>query len=881
MKKFTNLSVLVLVIGFIMVAGCSKKYPYPYQNPDLSVEERVNDLVSRMTLEQKVSQMVADAKAIDSLGIPAYHWWNECLHGVGRAGIATVFPQAIALGATWDTSLIYNVADVISTEARAKHHEFARNNKRGIYQGLTFWSPNINIFRDPRWGRGQETYGEDPYLTGRIGVKFVEGLQGSDPKYFKVIATAKHYAVHSGPEPSRHVFNAQASDQDLWETYLPAFEDLMTESKAYSIMGAYNSFRGEACNASSLLLDTILRQKWGFQGYVVSDCGAIDDIYLNHKLVATQAEASALAVKRGCDLSCETAYLSLTEAVKKGYITEKEIDISVKRLMTARFKLGMFDPAEMVSYAQIPISKNDSPENRELAKKTAQASMVLLKNENNTLPLKKESIKTIAVLGYNANDVSVLYGNYNGTSSKPVTVLDGIKNKVGAGTTVLYEQGCPLHETWLMTLETVPGSVLSVDGKPGLKGEYFNNVNMEGKPLLARIDTAVIFDETSLQKIAGLNTEDISIRWTGKLRIEKAADYQLGVNGDDGYRLFIDGKLIVENWDKHAAELKYKKIALSKGLHDIKIEYFQAGGGYFVSLAWAPEAKSQAEIEKSMFKRALDAASKADVVIYAGGISPNLEGEEMGVDLEGFKGGDRTSLNLPAIQDHLLKALKATGKPIVFVVMNGSALAINWEDANIPAILEAWYPGEEGGNAIADILFGDYNPAGRLPVTFYKGVDQLPPFEEYSMKNRTYKYFTGDPLYKFGYGLSYSTFAYTNLKVAEKIKAGDEVHVSVDVENSGKMDGDEVVQLYIRHPKATVVTANIALQGFRRVHLKVGEKKTVTLTLKPKQYSVFMEGKGFVAEPGIVEISMGGSQPGDAKAKTTQTVKGQFEVIAR
>lgn len=865
---------LTIVAVFILSSCSGEKYQYPYLNPNLPVEKRVDDLLSRMTLEQKISQMVANAKAIDSLKIPAYHWWNECLHGVGRAGVATVFPQAIAMGATWDTSLIFQVADVISTEARAKHHEFARNNQREIYQGLTFWSPNINIFRDPRWGRGQETYGEDPYLTGRIGVKFVQGLQGNDPKYFKVIATAKHYAVHSGPEPLRHVFNAKASNQDLWETYLPAFEDLMVEAKTYSIMGAYNAFRGEACNASRLLLDTILRKQWGFEGYVVSDCGAIDDIYLAHKHVATQAEAAALAVKRGCDLNCEDAYLALGEAVKKGYITEKEIDVSLRRLLTARFKLGMFDPAEKVPYAQIPISKNDTPEHRELAKQTALKSMVLLKNENNLLPLDKNKIKTIAVVGPNANDIAVLYGNYNGVSSKPVTILDGIKNKLGNTATVLYDKGCPLHEAWLISFEAASGKVLSSNGKPGLLGEYFNNDSLGGKPILSKNDTIIDFDQLKFKNVKGLNSENISVRWTGSLNVDKSGSYIVGISGDDGYRLFIDGKKVVDNWKRHSEELKYESVTLNKGVHDIKIEYFQGTGGSAVKFVWKPQPKNMAELENEAFAKALEHAKKADVILYAGGISPTMEGEEMSVDIPGFKGGDRLTLDLPAIQERFLKKLKATGKPVIFVLMNGSAVSINWEDANIPAILEAWYPGEEGGNAVADILFGDYNPGGRLPVTFYKGVDQLPDFEDYSMKNRTYKYFTGEPLYKFGYGLSYSTFAYSNLKVNDKVKAGDNIQVSVDVENKGKMAGDEVVQLYVSHPQSKALTANVALQGFRRIHLKPGEKQTVVLTLKPKQYSVYSEGKGFITEKGPIALSVGGSQPNDSKAVNTQVLKG-------
>jgi beta-glucosidase len=504
--------------------------------------------------------------------------------------------------------------------------------------------------------------------------------------------------------------------------------------------------------------------------------------------------------------------------------------------------------------------------------------MVLLKNQGNLLPLDKNKVKTIAVLGANAHDIDVLYGNYNGISSKPVTILDGIKNKVGNSATVLYDKACPLHDAWLVSPVTITGNAFSSNGKPGLLGEYFNNDSLEGKPVVTRIDTAIDFDESKLRMVKGLKSENISIRWTGSLNVEKAGKYYLGMNGDDGYRLYIDGKKIIDNWETHSAELKYETVDLSKGSHSIKVEYFQGMGGYVISLGWIPMPNSMTELENNIFSKALELARKADVIVYAGGISPNMEGEEMGVDIAGFKGGDRLSLDLPAIQERFLKTLKATGKPVVFVVMNGSALSINWEDANIPAILEAWYPGEEGGNAVADILFGDYNPGGRLPVTFYKGVDQLPPFEDYSMKNRTYKYFAGEPLYKFGYGLSYTSFSYSNLKVDKKIKAGDNVKISVDVENTGKMAGDEVVQLYINHPESKVPTAKVALEGFRRIHLKPGEKQTVVLTLKPKQYSVYTEGTGFTTEKGPIAINVGGSQPGDSKAVNTQVLKEIFYI---
>lgn len=712
-----GLFVFVQIFCFGLIISGQQTREFPYQNPELSVEERVDDLVSRMTADEKISQMMNAAPAIERLGIPAYNWWNECLHGVGRAGVATVFPQAIGLAATWDEDLIFKVATTISDEARAKHHEFVRNDSRKIYQGLTFWTPNINLFRDPRWGRGQETYGEDPFLTGKIAVQFVKGLQGDDPKYFKTIATLKHYAVHSGPEPDRHSFDAITDERDLRETYLPQFEMGIKEGKAYSVMCAYNRYKGEACCGSDALLNRILRDEWGFDGYIVSDCGAISDIYRGHKVVETAAEAAALAVRSGTDLECASVYKNLKEALEKDLITENEIDVAIKRLFTARFRLGMFDPPEMVKYASIPYSVNNSEQNSALAQETALKSIVLLKNQDNLLPLKKD-IGTVAVIGPNSDQSFVLLGNYNGTPSDPVTPFRGIKEELEGISEVLYAQGC----NWV---EGMP------DQKPG-------------------------------------------------------------------------------------EELK---------------------------------------------KEALETAGKADVIIMCMGITPRLEGEEMRVEVDGFKGGDRTRIDLPDVQQQLIKEIHALGKPVVLVLLNGSALAINWENDNIPAIIETWYGGQAAGRALANVIFGDYNPSGRLPVTFYKSVNDIPDFMDYNMENRTYRYFTGEPLYPFGFGLSYTTFKYSKLKTANTVNTGDEVVVTVNVKNKGKRAGDEVVQLYLSNLGASVPVPIRALKGFKRIHLQSGEAKTVTFFVSPEAFSVIDEQNKRVIKPGLFELTVGGCQP--------------------
>jgi beta-glucosidase len=824
-----------------------------------------------MTLEEKVSQMMNAAPAIPRLGIPEYDWWNEGLHGVAFSGVATVFPQSIGLGATFDQRLVGRVAKVISTEARAKYNEAQRRGNRARFYGLTFWSPNINIFRDPRWGRGQETYGEDPYLTGRLGVEFVKGLQGDDPKYLKVVSTPKHYAVHSGPEPERHRFDAAATERDLRETYTPAFRATVMEAQAASVMCAYNRINGEPACANTHLLGDLLRGEWGFTGYVVSDCGAIDDIFRRHNFVKTPEEASAVAVKRGTDLECGDTYRALVAAVKQGLISEAEIDTAVRRLFAARFRLGMFDPPESVKYAQIPFSENDSPAHRQLALEAARESIVLLKNEKNLLPLRKD-LKTIAVIGPNADDVQVLLGNYNGQPSRATTPLEGIRGHVSPQTKVLYAQGTTLTE---VSAVPVPPSALR-----GLKAEFFANRRLEGAPVLTRDEEAVNFDWGMNTPAPGVPADDFSARWTGKLVPSVSGKYRLGATADDGVRVFLDGKLIAEDWTEHAPTTRTGEVTLEAGRsYDLKFEYFEGRIGAVAKLVWQPPAQASV----TPYADALDAAKQAEAVVLVLGISSQLEGEEMNVSEPGFKGGDRTGIGLPARQQALLEAVTATGKPVVLVLMSGSALAVNWADAHVGAIVQAWYPGEEGGAGLADVLFGDYNPAGRLPVTFYKSVEQLPPFESYAMEGRTYRFFKGQPLYPFGHGLSYTRFRYSGLKVSSpRVSPTDKVTVSATVENAGRVEGDEVVQLYVTDAEASVRVPVRSLAGVERVRLKPGERRVVSFTVVPRQLAVIKDdGRAFV-EPGEFRVSVGGKQPGftgTADAATTSLVEGRFTVV--
>jgi len=824
-----------------------------YKDPSAALDRRVEDLLSRMTLEEKISQLMNDSPAIERLDVPRYNWWNESLHGVARAGRATVFPQAIGLAATWDTDLMFRVATTISDEARAKYHEFLRRGKHDIYQGLTFWTPNINLFRDPRWGRGMETYGEDPYLTGQMAVAFIKGMQGDDPKYLKTVATAKHFAVHSGPEPARHTFDAVVSEKDLRETYLPHFEAAIKEGGAYSVMCAYNSVDGLPACANPRLLEDILRKEWGFQGYVVSDCGAIGDIYLNHKKAPNAEAGVARAIQAGTDLNCGVEYGNALAAVRSGLLAESDVDKALRRLLTARFKLGMFDPPEMVKYAQIPYSNVDSPEHRALALETARKSIVLLKNapfkNGHALPLSR-SIKTLAVIGPSADDVGLLLGNYNGIPAEPVTPLEGIRRKLGSSTRVIYAPGSEIA-TNMPPFEVIPASALS------LQGEYFASSNFDGKrhrpreltapssgvlvgdipqnpqPLFTRADAQVNFDWLDGSPRPDMNDDDFGVRWTGFLTAPVSGTYQLGAAGKNAFELYLDGKQLVAMNTIHGGRTYlYAPVELEAGKrYPIRLDFHEYLNDAAVQLVWSRPGM----IRES---DALDAAHQADAVVLVMGLSPRLEGEEMRVKIEGFEGGDRVQIGLPSVQEELMQKIAALGKPTVLVLLNGSAVAVNWAKDHIPAIVEAWYPGQAGGTAIADVLFGDYNPGGRLPVTFYKSVDQLPPFTDYSMKGRTYRFFKGEPLFPFGHGLSYSTFAYRNLRAQG-------ANISVEVENTSAIAGEDVVQLYVKREGATDDDPIRSLAGFQRIALKPHERKTVQFGLKPQL-------------TGTLQISVGG-----------------------
>lgn len=848
----------------------------PYLNPDLPIDMRVDDLVSRMTLQEKVDQMLYEAPAIDRLGVPAYNWWNEALHGVARAGRATVFPQAIGLASTWDTGLIHRAAMVISDEARAKHHQAVRQGHREIYEGLTFWSPNINIFRDPRWGRGMETYGEDPYLTGELAVQFVRGLQGDDPKYLKTVATPKHFAVHSGPEPDRHMFDAVVDERDLRETYLPAFRTAVIDGDARSVMCAYNRFRGDPCCGSSTLLQHILRQEWGFTGYVVSDCWAIMDFYTGHKVVRTAPEAAAMALEAGTDLNCGVTYDSLTAAVRQGLVNENLIDVSVKRLFKTRFQLGMFDPPERVPYARIPVSVIDSKEHRALALDAARESIVLLKNEDRTLPLRKD-LQTIAVIGPNADEVELLLGNYNGTPTAPVTPLAGIRHAVSPHTKVIYARGCDVAEG-IPSLVPVPATAFSHEAGgrrvAGLIADYFDNNSLSGKPLVTRGERSIDVNWWEGTPFRGMRADTFSVRWSGTLTVPQAGRFALGIRVFGEARVFLDDSLVAQASDLHNVATGYRWVTL-RGPHPLRVEYRDLRSVASVQLVWtAPEA--------NLLQEATAACRQADAVVLVLGLSPRLEGEEMDVKVPGFLGGDRLDLELPRPQKELLKEVAAAGKPIVLVLLNGSAVAVNEAARSVPAIVEAWYPGQAGGTAIADVLFGNTNPAGRLPVTFYRSIDQLPPFRDYAMKGRTYKYFTGTPLFPFGHGLSYTMFRYDNLRLPARVKAGEQVTVTATVTNAGSMRGDEVVQLYVTARNTSVPVPIRALAGFRRITLQPGKRQTVSFVLEPRQLSILDTKMKRVIEPGVFGISVGGKQPGftgTADASTTEVVSGTFEVV--
>src|SRR5271170_7151112 len=839
----------------------------PWTNTALPLDQRVDSLISRMTFEEKVSQMRDHSPAIPRLGVPKYDWWNEGLHGVAFAGYATNFPQVIGMSATWDTALVHKMAQTISTEARAKYNQAMRDNDHEMFFGLTFWAPNINIFRDPRWGRGQETYGEDPFLTGRMGVAFVSGMQGDDPKYLKVVSTPKHYAVHSGPEPSRHRFNVDVSPHDLEDTYLPAFRATVTEAHAQSVMCAYNAIDGAPACANTMLLKDHLRDAWHFDGYVVSDCAAVADVNTGHHFAPDMAHAAAVSVKAGTDLECGfgkgQAFPALVDAVHQGLISEAEIDTALRRLFTARIDLGKRNAPESYAYGRIPFSEVNSAEHRALSLKAARESMVLLKNEKQTLPL-KAGVRTIAVVGPTAELVQALQGNYNGPPPSPVYPLNGIEKQFSSAK-VLYAQGSSLVEGFAVPIEHTALRLAKGDGD-GLTGEYFNSKDLSGQPVLTRTDRNINFNWDKVVPVDGLQRNNYSVRWTGTFTPPAAGDYKIGARVNycyacenfEGFNLYLDDKVILDNHGRTGERGEVREVAVhfdDTKPHAIRLEYFHGTGSAGIDLTWeAPAAVLRDE--------AVKAAKRADAVVAFVGLSPSLEGEEMPVKLPGFSGGDRTSIELPAVQEQLLEALGAAGKPLIVVLQNGSALAVKWAQQHADAVLEAWYPGEEGGMAIAETLAGVNNPAGRLPLTFYAGDDQLPKFEDYSMKGRTYRYFEGKPLYPFGYGLSYSKFSYSGLKLsATKLNAGQSLDVDVEVKNDSARDGDEVAELYLKFPASPDAPVR-ALRGLHRVHVAAGQMEHIHFSLDARDLSeVNAQGSRMVGS-GEYRVSVGGGQPG-------------------
>lgn len=845
------------VLSLLLATSCSeKRQDYPFRNPDLPVEERIEDLLNRLTPEEKVGQMMHQTPAIERLGIPAYDWWNEALHGVARAGQATVFPQAIAMAATFDDDALHETFTMVSDEARAKYHRYQQDKEYDRYKGLTFWTPNINIFRDPRWGRGMETYGEDPYLTERMGLAVVKGLQGDDPNYFKTHACAKHYAVHSGPEWNRHEFDVSVSPRDLHETYLPAFETLVKEGNVQEVMCAYNRFEGKPCCSSDKLLIDILRNSWGYDRIILSDCGAIDDFWQKdertprHETHPDAESASADAVLNGTDLECGGSYRALNKALKDGKISEEALNVSLRRLLKGRFELGMFDPDDRVPYSKIPYSVVESPKHIAQAQDMARKSMVLLKNKNNTLPLSK-NLKKIAVVGPNAADSTMLWSNYNGFPSHTVTILDGIRKKV-PGTEVVYELGC--NHTNDFVIVDLGNHVTSAAGQ-GFACEYFNNMDFEGEPVYKGIAKELRYTTGGNTQFApNVNLTQFTARFHGTFEAPETGEVEFKISGNDAFRLFIGEEKVGEVWEnEYGAERTYTLNAEAGKKYPVKVEYMQRLGSAELNLLIGKRTAVD-------YKGTADKVKEADVIIFAGGISPRLEGEEMPVYVEGFKKGDRTNIELPKVQKEMIKALKATGKPIVYVVCTGSALALNWEEANIDAILNAWYGGQEGGTAVADILFGDYNPSGRLPITFYKSVDQLPDFQDYNMQGRTYRYMTQEPLYPFGYGLSYTTFDFRNAKLSlNKIAKDQSVTLSLDIANTGQTDGDEVAQVYIKNPNDPKGPLK-ALKAFKRVNVKAGSTQQVSIELEPKAFQSFNDQtQTMEVRPGKYKVLYGSS----------------------
>jgi beta-glucosidase len=841
-----------------------------YLDTSLSPQVRAADLVHRMTLQEKVSQLVNGARAIPRLGIPSYNWWSEALHGVAVNG-TTEFPEPVGLGATFDAPGIQQMAHDIGIEGRVVHEQAVRAGGSTIFHGLDFWAPNINIFRDPRWGRGQETYGEDPFLTAGMAVAYVTGMQGPDPRYYLAIATPKHFVVHSGPEPTRHFADVDVSKHDMEDTYFPAFRAAIVEGHAGSIMCAYNGINGEPACANEFTLQHTLRGAWQFQGYVVSDCDAVRDIFHGHRYRPSQPQASAISLERGMDNECSdfgeptdaSDYTPFLTAVQQGYLSESAIDTALIRLFTARIRLGMFDPPAMVPYDRTPASELNSLAHRQLALRLAEESMVLLKNDG-VLPLR--SVKRIAVIGPLADQTAVLLGNYNGIPTHTVSLLEGMKAAFPKAT-ITYVPGTQ----FLSNQGTlVPGSVLTTpDGKPGLKAVYRTEVGMfvASTPLTSRVERTVDLNSTDLP--AGLaDNPAFTVEWSGFIDPPKSGDYLIGVKADGYAQVSVGDEQLVR---MYTVASNMSPIHLEKG-HRVKLDvvYGRRDANTEAQLIWAP-------VNNTPDPAAVSAARNADVVVAAVGITSRLEGEEMPVHYPGFLGGDRTDLKMPEPEEALLRAVAAAGKPLVVVLMNGSALAATWEKEHANAILESWYSGEEGGAAIAATLSGSSDPAGRLPVTFYEDVNQLPLFEDYSMKGRTYRYFAGKPLWPFGYGLSYTTFSYSDLILPKApIEAGAPLAAAVKVTNTGKVAGDEVVQLYLKFPDVSGAPIR-ALRGFRRIHLAPGKSQVVRFQLARRDLSMVTETGDRIVAQGTYTVSVGGGQPGSG----APSVGGTFQVNGR
>lgn len=873
---------MLIVATLLLPSFSTPVSAQPYKDASLSPAERAKDLLGRLTLEEKARLMQYQSRPIPRLDIPQFNWWNEALHGVGRNGVATVFPITMGMASSFNDDMVQRVFDAVSDEARAKNNISIKrgNGRSGQYEGLSFWTPNINIFRDPRWGRGQETYGEDPYLTTRMGLAVVRGLQGpSDSKYMKLFACAKHFAVHSGPEWNRHNFNVELLPaRDLYETYLPAFKSLVQEGDVREVMCAYQRFEGEPCCGSNRLLQQILRDDWGFDGLVTSDCWAINDFWnpypKGHGVSASQPEGVAKAILSGTDLECGNTYdVSIPEAVQQGLVSEEQIDISVLRILEGRFRLGDFDSEEEVPWRKIGPEVIASPAHKQMALDIARQSIVLLQNNNQMLPLKKNM--KIAVIGPNAADSTMLWGNYNGYPSSTTTILQGIQEKVGTEN-VVYIPACGwvdriMEDSWYGRLRETPLMQDETQGfgraRVGLSGAYWNNRTMEGEPVkINNYRSQLAFDNAGATVFSQqVNLTDFSATYTGRLTADKNENIEMILKHTDCARIIVNGDTVYNDWGKYTDDLRDLSIPLKvekNKTYDIKLDYSQADEKAVLRFNIAKRTHyTDADI--------LKAVEGSDAVVFVGGISPSLEGEEMRVNYEGFKGGDRTNIELPQVQHDIVSLIHKAGHPVVFVNCSGSAMSLVSETATCNAILQAWYAGEQGGKAVADVLFGDFNPSGKLPITFYKSADDLPDFLDYNMKGRTYRYFEGTPLWSFGHGLSYTTFQLGTAKCKASRSKEKAMEITIPVENTGLMGGAEVVQVYVKK-NADKDGPIKSLRGFKRVELQPGEKTKVQMSLTPVDFEFWDESTNTMRTlPGNYTIYYGTSSA-DADLKTLQ-----------